>query len=124
MKMTRESLADGSFQAAAAKIDPNAGFLTNDERAASLGALLGERMGRQDIWIFAYGSLIWNPLIHFVEQRGARLHGWHRRFCLWTAAGRGTPERPGLFLSLERGGSCRGVAFRIAAEAPDELNLL
>ena len=70
--------------------------------------------------MFAYGSLIWNPAFHFVERRTGLIHGWHRRFCLWTALGRGTPDRPGLVLGLDRGGTCRGVAFRIAAAAVDE----
>jgi cation transport protein ChaC len=69
------------------------------------------------IWIFAFGSLIWNPAFHFVERRAARIHGFHREFCLWARAGRGSPERPGLMLSLESGGSCTGVAYRIAKRA-------
>ncbi len=122
--MTRESLADGSFQAAVAAADPTMLLLTAEERAASLRQTLGDRLGREDIWVFAYGSLIWNPLFRFEEQRVARLRGWHRRFCLWAPVGRGTPERPGLMLGLERGGSCRGIAFRVAAHAPGELELL
>ncbi len=66
-----------------------------------------------DLWIFAYGSLIWNPAIHVAEERLARLRGYHRRFCLWTSLGRGSPERPGLILGLEPGGSCAGVALRV-----------
>lgn len=122
--MTRESLADGSFQAAVAAADPTMLLLTAQERAASLRQTLGERLGREDIWVFAYGSLLWNPLIRYEEQRVARLRGWHRRFCLWAPVGRGTPERPGLMLGLERGGSCRGIAFRIPAHSPGELELL
>lgn len=78
-----------------------------------------------DIWVFGYGSLIWNPAFHFVEKRIARLNGYHRCFCLWTHLGRGTPERPGMVLGLERGGSCVGVAFRIAAKAvADEVEII
>jgi len=73
------------------------------------------RPGR--IWVFAFGSLIWNPAFHFVERRTARIHGFHRRFCLWARAGRGSPERPGLMLSLQSGGSCSGVAYRLARGA-------
>lgn len=69
----------------------------------------------QDIWIFAYGSLIWNPGFAYLEQRPARLRGWHRAFCIYSYRYRGTPEKPGLVLGLDRGGSCRGVAFRIEA---------
>lgn len=78
-----------------------------------------------DIWVFAYGSLIWNPIIKYCERRVGIVYGWHRRFCLWTPIGRGTLDNPGLLLGLERGGSCRGVAYRLALEdVPEELLLL
>jgi glutathione-specific gamma-glutamylcyclotransferase len=66
-----------------------------------------------DVWVFAYGSLIWNPCIHVSEMKRARLNGFHRRFCLWTHLGRGSPECPGLMLGLMPGGACAGVALRI-----------
>jgi cation transport protein ChaC len=78
-----------------------------------------------DLWLFGYGSLMWNPAFDFVEQCPATLHGYHRRFCLWMHMGRGTPERPGMMLALDRGGMCRGLAFRIAArEVREELLLV
>ena len=105
--------------------------LTQEERAASLAATLAARPPPLDgdtpagIWVFAYGSLIWNPAMEFLERRFARLHGWHRSFCLSTAAGRGTPELPGLVLGLDRGGACTGAAFLIADAALEtELALL
>jgi len=69
------------------------------------------------VWVFAYGSLMWNPEMAFAETRPALLHGWHRRFCLYSRDYRGTPERPGLVLGLDRGGSCRGLARRLPPEA-------
>ena len=67
-----------------------------------------------EVWIFAYGSLIWNPGFIPAEDRPARLTGWHRKFCLgWITIYRGCPDRPGLMLALDRGGSCRGVALRL-----------
>ncbi|MGQ3675028.1 gamma-glutamylcyclotransferase [Xanthobacter sp. TB0139] len=67
-------------------------------------------------WVFAYGSLIWNPGFAFVERCEARLIGAHRALCVYSYHHRGTPEAPGLVLGLEQGGSCHGVAYRVAAE--------
>lgn len=68
----------------------------------------------ENFWIFAYGSLIWDPGFPFEEARPALLRGWHRAFCLYSMRYRGTPERPGLVLGLDRGGACRGIAYRVA----------
>lgn len=64
-------------------------------------------------WVFGYGSLIWNPEIDFEHAALARLHGYHRAFCIESHHYRGTPERPGVVLGLDRGGSCIGVVFRL-----------
>lgn len=70
----------------------------------------------ENLWVFAYGSLIWNPDFDFVESRIARAQGWRRIFCLgWDYRFRGSREKPGLMLALDRGGSCTGVAFRLPA---------
>jgi cation transport protein ChaC len=66
-----------------------------------------------DIWVFAYGSLMWRPDFDFVEQRPALLSGYHRALCIYSFRYRGKPERPGLVLGLDRGGSCRGKALRV-----------
>jgi cation transport protein ChaC len=68
-----------------------------------------------DLWVFGYGSLIWKPGFAYVDSALARVHGYHRRLCIFSHVHRGTPERPGLVLGLDRGGSCQGVAFRVAA---------
>ncbi len=64
-------------------------------------------------WVFAYGSLMWNPGFAAPETRPARLHGWHRAFCIYSEHYRGTPRKPGLILGLLPGGACRGLAHRL-----------
>jgi glutathione-specific gamma-glutamylcyclotransferase len=68
-----------------------------------------------DLWVFAYGSLMWQPGFSYREAVPARLSGYRRAFCVYSVHYRGTPERPGLVLGLARGGVCEGLAFRVAA---------
>lgn len=75
-----------------------------------------EEQGTPDFWVFAYGSLMWQPDFDHVEVRPARLTGYHRAMCILSNIYRGTQERPGLVLGLDRGGCCRGRAFRVAAD--------
>ncbi len=67
-----------------------------------------------DLWVFGYGSLMWRPGFPYLERRKAHLHGYHRALCIFSHVHRGTPDVPGLVLGLDRGGRCRGVAFRLA----------
>ena len=90
------------------------------ELEATRRALLGEHVNARDLWVYGYGSLMWDPGFHFAEVRLADLHGYRRRFCFKSTLGRGSREQPALMLSLEPGsGCCTGLAFRIAADLAD-----
>ncbi|MBI2316304.1 MAG: gamma-glutamylcyclotransferase [Betaproteobacteria bacterium] len=125
MTLTRADLESDRLRKLFVNVNPHVRVLSDDELDASLQSLLATHPENEDVWLFGYGSLIWNPIIHFRERHVAHLHGYHRRFCLWSHIGRGSLAHPGLVLGLDVGGCCRGVAFRIdGAHAAAELRLL
>jgi len=87
---------------------------TEDEYGAMADALLADHPGG-DLWLFAYGSLIWAPDHETLEERRAVAPGWHRSFCFRLTRWRGTRAAPALMLALDRGGSCSGFAHRLPA---------
>ena len=98
--------------------------LRPEQRQASKQAVLNQLVD-DEIWLFGYGSLMWNPCINYCDRQPALLHGYHRNYCLQTPVGRGTPEQPGLMLALKRGGSCNGIAYQIdQAIAEHELDVI
>jgi cation transport protein ChaC len=91
----------------------------------SLAETMSRRPGRADLWVFAYGSLMWNPISEYDSRAIATLDDWHRSFCIRLIAGRSSPEKPGRMLSLEPGGRTEGVALRMpAATLNEELRIL
>jgi cation transport protein ChaC len=95
------------------------------ELLASLRNALDPWQPGTPFWIFAYGSLMWNPKFTYDACHAATIRGYHRSFRLWSRINRGTPENPGLVLTLERGGSCRGLVYRIAPDlVQEQMNLI
>ena len=113
MSITRKGLRDGFYERMVVKAGLD-GVRSKDERDASRRAILRALAPDGDLWVFAYGSLIWNPTFRFVERKRGRIHGYRRSFCVWSNLGRGTTKNPGLMLGLDHGGACAGVLYRIA----------
>jgi glutathione-specific gamma-glutamylcyclotransferase len=113
MTLSRRDLEEDRMRALyIAAVDPRLA-LSDEALAASLATTMARRPPGAGWWVFAYGSLLWNPLFPFAEARPATLRGVHRSFCLWSKASRGTCDEPGLVLGLEPGGACRGVVYRL-----------
>ncbi|PLR37305.1 gamma-glutamylcyclotransferase [Chimaeribacter californicus] len=122
--LTRDFLLKADCKTAFGTIEETL-LLSPEQRRASLQCTLSRRPGNSPVWIFGYGSLMWNPIFDAEEVRPATLHGWHRAFCLRLTAGRGTAAQPGRMLALKEGGSTTGLAFRLPEEKlEEELELL
>lgn len=116
--LKREDFTPERIDAIVADIQKQAPFtaLTHDEREETRKQFLSRLPQEEGLWVFGYGSLIWNPAFHFEKKIPARIYGYHRSFCLHLTIGRGSAEYPGLMLALDKGGSCNGMAFHIAAD--------
>ena len=113
--ITRERLANNVVQKLARERGDGPDMLTDAELLASRRQLIADDW-QGEIWVFAYGSLLWNPVIHIAATKRGRIYGYHRQFCLKTMIGRGSPDSPGLVLGLDRGGACAGLAMRVEAK--------
>ena len=115
MQLTRNDLLEGPVEAFLVEAERLGltKLMSAEERRQSKRQILDAYPAGEDIWLFGYGSLMWNPCIHFCDRQPALIHGYHRQFCLWAPIGRGSPDCRGLMLALAPGGSCRGIAFRI-----------
>lgn len=100
-------------------------LMSDDAVARSFADVMATHRPGAPIWIFGYGSLIWNPMMEYAAREPAQVHGYHRGFYIWSKINRGTPAVPGLVLALDRGGSCRGIAYRLHPHsAAEDLRLL
>jgi glutathione-specific gamma-glutamylcyclotransferase len=90
-------------------------LLTDAELDASRRAALAPLPENQSLWIFGYGSLVWNPQLNFQHSERTRIYGYRRALCLWSRINRGTPDLPGLVFGLLPGGACAGIAYEIPA---------
>ncbi|HYD95202.1 MAG TPA: gamma-glutamylcyclotransferase [Noviherbaspirillum sp.] len=95
---------------------PGMTYLSEQDYDAMVEDLLRAHPPGEDAWIFAFGSLIWKPECEHLEERCGTAHGWHRSFCFRIQRYRGTVACPGLMMSLDRGGQCKGVLFRLSAQ--------
>jgi cation transport protein ChaC len=117
MVLTREDIRDGYVQRLVAHEQAGGAPLSEDQLNESRRQVLAEAVAGSAVWVIGYGSLMWNPAFHITESRIGTLFGYHRRFCLWSTMGRGSPDNPGLMLALTPGGCCQGLALRLAPEA-------
>jgi len=122
--LTRDFLVKADCKTAFGAIEESL-LWSQEQRTASLAATLAQRPDSSPVWVFGYGSLMWNPAFEFAEAVPARLDGWHRDFCLRLIAGRGTACHPGRMLALKEGGQTTGLAFRLPEKGlEDELTLV
>nr|WP_213779783.1 gamma-glutamylcyclotransferase [Caballeronia sp. dw_276] len=121
--LTREAINSGAYLE---HFESQPNLWTRERIQSSLTeTMLARPAGLVDTWIFAYGSLMWNPLVEFEKRQTATLHGWHRSFCLRMVTGRGSPEGPGRMLALRQGDQTDGVALKLPDATLDkELQLV
>lgn len=124
-QVDRQQLLDDSVRRAVRESGFGRLLVSDEDLRASLAATLAARSPAAPVWIFAYGSLIWSPLFRFVERRVGMVRGYHRGLYLRSFINRGSPDSPGLVLALDRGGMCRGIAYRLPERGlREELRLL
>ncbi|WP_321910160.1 MULTISPECIES: gamma-glutamylcyclotransferase [unclassified Paraburkholderia] len=122
--LNRDAIRSGAFLESFSHLPPEI-LWTQTQIDQSLAETMAKRPAGKEIWVFGYGSLMWNPLSRFDRRASATLHGWRRSFCIRLFGGRGTPQRPGRMLALEPGGATQGLALRLdAATLEEELHIL
>ncbi|MFK7891702.1 MAG: gamma-glutamylcyclotransferase [Granulosicoccus sp.] len=123
--ITREALRTGKIEELLRETRNGLSTMSDTQRAQLVHDTLESLPDNASLWVFGYGSLIWNPAIDFDTQRRCRITGFERKFCFWTTFSRGTQEQPGLMMGLVEGEQCEGVAFQIHRnKAATELDIL
>ena len=112
-KIKRDMLEHDKVRRAVEQSGHQAIMISEENLLRSLNTTLHTKPNKGPVWVFGYGSLIWNPMLEYVVKRPARIRGYHRGFYCWSRINRGSPEKPGLVLALDRGGSCRGLAYQL-----------
>lgn len=122
--LTREHIVSGDFIQSVDCL-PEYPCLSPDQLSESMYRTLSERPSNDPIWVFGYGSLMWNPLFEYETSEVAVIEKWHRSFCINLLVGRGSREIPGRMLALKPGGQVTGIAFQIESKKTiSELSVL
>lgn len=122
--LTRDALLNGEIERLVHDDQTDLERMTDEQRATLIDQTL-KTLGDSELWVFGYGSLIWNPALDYEEKRRCSIKGFEKKFCFWTTLSRGSIECPGLMMGLIAGDGCNGVAFRIdAINAATELDVL
>ena len=125
IKLTKENISKGQLGDKIKSISGSDKVLTTKELLNARRNIIPDKGIGEDIYIFAYGSLLWNPTVDYEEEYLAKIYGFHRSFCMKTNLGRGSFKKPGLMLGLDRGGSCRGSALKLKkSEAIKNIDIL
>jgi len=125
IKLTKENISKGQLGDKIKSISGSDKVLTTKELLNARRNIIPDKGIGEDIYIFAYGSLLWNPTVDYEEECLAKIYGFHRSFCMKTNLGRGSFKKPGLMLGLDRGGSCRGSALKLKkSEAIKNIDIL
>jgi cation transport protein ChaC len=125
IKLTKDNISKGHLGDKIKSISGSDKVLTTEELLQARRKIIPDKGIGEDIYIFAYGSLLWNPTVDYEDEFLAKVYGFHRSFCMKTYLGRGSFKKPGLMLGLDKGGSCRGSAFKLRnSEAIKNIDIL
>ena len=116
IKLTKENINDRHLGDKIKSISGSEKVLTKNELIKERRKIIPDDGIGEDIYIFGYGSLLWNPTISYETQHLAKIYGFHRSFCMKTHLGRGSFKDPGLMLGLDKGGSCKGSAYKLNSD--------